>query len=49
LPRALTASELALVEQAKEDFKAGRSYSLDEAHALTDEALAKRGVAPSRT
>ena len=49
LPRELTAHELALVEQAKEDFKAGRSYSLDEARALTDQVLAKRGVAPSRT
>jgi hypothetical protein len=49
LPRALTANELALIEQAKEDFKAGRSYSLDKARALTDQALVKRGVAPSRT
>jgi hypothetical protein len=49
LPRELTAHELALIEQAKEDFKAGRSYSLDEARALTDQVLAKRGVAPSRT
>jgi hypothetical protein len=49
LPREFTAHELALVEQAKEDFKAGRSYSLDEARALTDQVLAKRGVAPSRT
>jgi hypothetical protein len=49
LPRELTAHELALIEQAKEDFKSGRSYSLDEARALTDQVLAKRGVAPSRT
>ena len=49
LPRELTAHELALIEQAKEDFRAGRSFSLDEARALTDQALAKRGVAPSRT
>jgi hypothetical protein len=49
LPRELTARERALVEQAKEDFRAGRSFSLDEARALTDQFLAKRGVAPSRT
>ena len=49
LPRELTAHELALIEQAKEDFRTGRSYSLDEARALTDEFLAKRGVAPSRS
>ena len=49
LPRELTANERALIEQAKEDFKTGRSYSLDEARALTDQILAKRGVTPSRT
>lgn len=49
LPRELTAHELTLIEQAKEDFRAGRSYSLDEARALTDQALAKRGVSPSQT
>jgi len=49
LPRELTAHERALIEQAKEDFKTGRSYSLDEARALTDQILAKRGVTPSRT
>src|SRR5262245_17228557 len=49
LPRELTDHELTLVRQSKEDFKAGCSYSLDEARAQTDEALAKRGVAPSRT
>jgi hypothetical protein len=48
LPRELTDYELALIRQAKEDFKAGRSYSLDEARALTDQVLAKGGVAPSR-
>jgi hypothetical protein len=48
LPRELTAHERALIEQAKEDFKTGRSYSLDEARALTDQILAKRGVTPSR-
>jgi hypothetical protein len=49
LPRELTAHERALIEQAKEDFKAGRSYSLDEARGLTDQILARRGVTPSRT
>jgi hypothetical protein len=49
LPRKLTAHERALIEQAKEDFRAGRSYSLDEARALTDQVLAKHGVAPTRT
>jgi hypothetical protein len=49
LPRELTARERALVDQAKEDFRAGRSFSLDEARTLTDQFLAKRGVAPSRT
>jgi hypothetical protein len=49
LPRGLTANELAQVEQSKEDFKAGRSFSLDEARTLTDQFLAKRGVPPSRT
>jgi hypothetical protein len=48
LPRELTDHELVLIQQAKEDFKAGRSYSLDEARALTDQVLAERGVAPSR-
>jgi hypothetical protein len=49
LPRELTDHELTLIQLAKEDFKAGRSYPLDEARALTDQVLAKRGVAPSRT
>jgi len=49
LPRELTAHELAIIEQAREDFRAGRSYTLDEARALTDQFLAKRGVAPSPT
>ena len=42
LPRALTAEELALVEQSKEDFKAGRTLTLDEAMARTDAFLAAR-------
>ena len=29
LPRTLTARELALIEQSKEDFKAGRVYSVE--------------------
>jgi hypothetical protein len=49
LPRDLTAHELALIEQAKEDFRAGRSCSFDEARARIDQFLAERGVAPSRT
>ena len=49
LPRALTARELELIEQSKEDFRLGRSYTSDEARALTDEFLAKLGVARSRT
>jgi hypothetical protein len=49
LPRELTAHERTLIEQAKEDFKAGRSFSLDEARTLTDQFLAKRGVVSSRT
>jgi hypothetical protein len=49
LPRDLTDHERTLIQQAKEDFRAGRSFSLDEARALTDQVLSKRGVAPSRT
>ena len=49
LPRELTDHELTLIQKAKEDFEEGRSYSLDEARALTDQFLAERGVAPSRT
>ena len=49
LPRELTAEELALIERSKEDFKAGRTYSLEEARAMTDDYLAKRGVPRSRT
>ena len=49
LPRELTERELALIEQSKEDFKAGRTYTLDEARAVTDKFLATLGVAPSRT
>lgn len=42
LPRALTAEELALIERSKEDFKTGRTLSLDEAMARTDAFLAAR-------
>ena len=42
LPRALTPRELALIEQSKEDFKAGRTYTVAEARAYIDEALARR-------
>ena len=42
LPRALTARELALIEQSKEDFKAGRTYTVAESRAYIDEALARR-------
>lgn len=42
LPRALTERELALIEQSKEDFKAGRTYTVAEARAYIDEALARR-------
>jgi hypothetical protein len=40
--RQLTAAELALVEQSKADFKAGRTLSIDEARARTDAFLAQR-------
>jgi hypothetical protein len=42
LPRALTPRETALIEQSKEDFKAGRTYTVTEARAYVDEALAHR-------
>ena len=47
LPRELTARELALIEQSKEDFRLGRTYSSDEARAITADFLAKLGVARS--
>jgi hypothetical protein len=49
LPRDLTPRELALIEQSKEDFKAGRTYSLAEARAMTDAFLATLGVPKSTT
>ena len=48
LPRELTPRELALIEQSREDFKAGRTLTLEEARARTDEFLAKHGVPPTR-
>ncbi len=37
--RALTQRELALIEQSKADFAAGRTYSLDEARAVSDAVI----------
>jgi hypothetical protein len=42
LPRALTARELALIEQSKEDFRVGRTYTAAESRAYIDKALARR-------
>ncbi len=42
LPRPLTPAELASIEQAKEDFKAGRTFTSAEAQAYIDTELAKR-------
>ena len=47
LPRALTARELELIEQSKEDFRAGRTYSHEEIVAMLDERLAPLGVPKS--
>ena len=41
LPRMLTPREMALVEQSKADFKAGRTYTVTEARIYIDEALAR--------
>ena len=41
-PRALTARELALIEQSKEDFKAGRVVSQEEYRAEMDAFLLQR-------
>lgn len=49
LPRPLTERELALIEQSKADFKAGRTLSLDEARARTDAFLAQRRAARAKT
>ena len=45
--RDLTPGELALIEQSKDDFKHGRTYSLAEARAMTDAFLAPLGVPKS--
>lgn len=45
LPRELTARELALIEQSKQDFRAGRTYSLDEMDAYLDAAAQRRTLA----
>ena len=42
LPRALTARELALIEQSKEDFKVGRVVSQEEYRAEMDVFLSQR-------
>lgn len=42
LPRPLTERELALIEQSKTDFRAGRTLSIDEARAYIDAGLARR-------
>jgi hypothetical protein len=42
LPRALTARELALIQQSKEDFKAGRVVSQEEYRAEMDAFLSQR-------
>ena len=42
LPRALTARELALIEQSKEDFKAGRVVSQEDYRAEMDAFLSQR-------
>jgi hypothetical protein len=42
LPRQLTDREVALIEQSKEDFRAGRTLSVAEARARTDAFLAQQ-------
>ena len=49
LPRELTPEELALIEQSKEDFRMGRTHTLEEARAMTDDFLAQLGVPRSRS
>ena len=48
LPRTLTLHETALIEQSKEDFKAGHTYTVTEARAYVDEALARRRAARAK-
>jgi hypothetical protein len=40
--RPLTARELALIEQSREDFRQGRTMTLDEVRQSLDEAMARR-------
>lgn len=47
LPRALTARELELIEQSKEDFRQGRTLTSAEARTSIDEALTVLGVPKS--
>ena len=42
LPRPLTAKELALIEQAKEDFRLGRTHTLEESETILVAELARR-------
>ena len=42
LPRALTARELALVEQSKEDFRLGRTSTPEQSRAWVDAELERR-------
>jgi len=42
LPRTLTPRETALIEQSKQDFEAGRTYTVPEARSYVDGALARR-------
>ena len=49
LPRALSARELELIEQSKEDFRLGRTLTHDEAVARTDAFLAARRASRARS
>ena len=49
LPRPLTPRELALIEQSKADFAAGRTYSPEEAHAYVEARLAERRAARDKS
>ena len=42
LPRPLTSQELDLIEQARDDFRLGRTHSLEESEALIDAELERR-------
>ena len=42
LPRLLTVEEFASIEQAREDFKAGRTFTSAQGQAYIDAALAQR-------